>query len=223
MDSPDMMRVSQGDYRDESGRTADDRMIRETLISTLSAEANAAEHTVLIHELGLLGGAGRIDVARVTDSSLDGYEIKSDRDDWSQLGRQIRIYNQVLDRITLVTGSRLAPEARERIPHWWGIRRWSGTSETNELATLRKARANPEINARAIAELLWHEDATAILNDHGLLDGVRGRPRRILWDKLALHLSADRIRAAVRKALRNRRYPYASGRTRQVNVPANLH
>ena len=128
-------------------------MIRETLISTLSAEANAAEHTVLIHELGLLGGIGRIDVARVTDSRLDGYEIKSDRDDWSQLGKQIRIYNQVLDRITLVTGPKLAPEARERIPHWWGIRRWTGTSETNEIATLRKARGEPR---RSTREQSWN-------------------------------------------------------------------
>ncbi len=122
-----------------------------------------------------------------------------------------------------MTGPRLAPEAKERIPHWWGIRQWKRTSETNEITTVREARANPEVNPRAVVELLWHRDAAALLNDHGLLDGVRGKPRRILWDKLALHLSADQIRAAVRKALRNRRYPNASGRTRQVDVPANLH
>ena len=218
-----MMRVPEGDYREDSSTRANDRMIRATLISTLSREANRAGHAVLIHELGLLRGAGRIDVARVTDSRFDGYEIKSDRDNWSQLGTQIRIYNQVLDRITLVTEPRLAPEAKERIPHWWGIRQWNQTSETNEIATLREARANPDVNPRAVVELLWHQDAAALLNHHGLLDGVRSKPRRILWDKLALHLSADQIRAAVRKALRNRRYPNASGRTRQVDVPANLH
>ena len=56
-----------------------------------------------------------------------------------------------------MTGPRLAPEAKERIPHWWGIRQWKRTSETNEITTVREARANPEVNPRAVVELLCIE------------------------------------------------------------------
>ena len=68
-----------------------------------------------MHELGLREGRARIDVAVVTHQS-HGYEIKSDRDGIERLEHQVLIYGAVLDRVTLVAGTRTAGRAAERIP-----------------------------------------------------------------------------------------------------------
>ena len=92
-----------------------DEAIREALITRLGRRLGKRERTTVMHELGLREGRARIDIAVVTDR-LHGYEIKSDRDDASRLGRQILIYGAVLDRVTLVAGSKAARWALKRIP-----------------------------------------------------------------------------------------------------------
>jgi hypothetical protein len=171
--------------------------LRDHLLRRHASEAD----TVLIEELGLRRGQVRVDLA-VVNGSLHGFEIKSDRDSLRRLAVQVDLYSQVLDRATLVVGERFAPLATSLVPAWWGVVRVSSRPTGLEFTTLRRSRLNPQRNARALAELLWSGQALALLEDRGAARGMRGKPRRVLWDRVCECASVDEIAAAVRNRLK---------------------
>jgi hypothetical protein len=173
--------------------------LRDYLLRQHATEAD----TVLIEELGLRRGKVRVDLA-VVNGSLHGFEIKSDRDSLRRLSAQVDLYSQVLDRATLVVGERFAPHATSRVPTWWGLMRVSPRGCRLQFTTLRRARLNPQRNARVLAEFLWAEHALQLLEERGTARGMRGKPRRILWDRVCECLSVDEIAAAVRDRLKAR-------------------
>jgi hypothetical protein len=171
--------------------------LRERL---LRRHANDAD-TVLIEELGLRRGSVRVDLA-VVNGSLHGFEIKSDRDTLKRLAGQVELYSQVFDRATLVVGERFAPLATSLVPEWWGIVRVSRKRSVLRFTTLRRSRVNPERNVRVLAELLWAAHVLALLEERGTAKGVRGKPRRLLWDRLCESFSVNEIATAVRERLK---------------------
>jgi hypothetical protein len=171
--------------------------LRELL---LRRHANDAD-TVLIEELGIRRGSVRVDLA-VVNGSLHGFEIKSDRDTLKRLAGQVELYSQVLDRATLVVGERFAPLATSLVPEWWGILRVSRKRSGLRFTMLRRSRVNPERNVRVLAELLWSAHVLALLEERGAAKGVRGKPRRLLWDRLCESFSVNEIAAAVRERLK---------------------
>jgi len=157
--------------------------------------------TVLVEELGLCRGQVRVDLA-VVNGSLHGFEIKSDRDSLRRLSVQVDVYSQVLDRATLVVGDRFAPLAASLVPPWWGIVRVSRKASGLRFTTVRRARSNPHRSARVLAELLWSAQALELLERRGAAKGMRGKPRRVLWDRVCECFSVDEIAEAVRRRLK---------------------
>src|SRR6266545_1019727 len=96
-------------------RNPGDLEIRSLLRSTLFQRHAAQSNTVIIEELGVCRGQARIDLS-VINGSLHGYEIKSDRDSLQRLRNQAELYGKVVDRATLVLGSRHLPEACSILP-----------------------------------------------------------------------------------------------------------
>lgn len=178
-----------------------DAMIRPVLRDRLRRQHAEEADTVLIEELGLCRGRVRVDLA-VVNGSLHGFEIKSDRDSLKRLATQVDLYSQVLDRATLVVGERFAPLATSLVPEWWGVVRVSSKPTGLRFTTLRRSRLNPQRNARMLAELLWSGQALALLEEHGAARGMRGKPRRVLWDRVCECLSVGEIAAAVRDRLK---------------------
>jgi hypothetical protein len=179
-----------------------DRAIRTALKPRLIAEQTHAD-TVLFEELGLCRGLVRADIA-VVNGSLHGYEIKSDLDSLRRLRNQVDVYSKVLDYATLVVGDRLLDEAVKVIPESWGVLHAHLGAEDLEFKTIRNARQNSGRDPRALAELLWFEEAVALLQKFDALRGVRGKPRRILWDRISERVRIEDIAAAVRDALKSR-------------------
>ena len=77
-------------------------------------------NTLVIDELVIKYGKNRADIA-VINENLIGYEIKSDEDTLNRLTGQIKAYNDVFDKATLVVGERYSRQIKEKIPDWWGI------------------------------------------------------------------------------------------------------
>lgn len=171
--------------------------LREHLLRHHAHEAD----TVLIEELGLGRGKVRVDLA-VVNGSLHGFEIKSDRDSLRRLAVQVDLYSQVLDRATLVVGERFAARATSLVPMWWGVVRVSSKPSGLRFSTLRRAKLNPQRNARVLAELIWSDQALALLEERGAARGMKGKPRRHLWDRICECLTVDEIAAAVRNRLK---------------------
>jgi hypothetical protein len=137
----------------------------------------------IVNEMGLCMGATRVDVA-VINGSLHGYEIKSDSDTLARLPSQVTLYNRVLDYSTIVCGPRYLERITSMVPAWWGITEAVGDSGRCRLVRRRAPRRNPACEPLAIAQLLWRDEAAALLVRHG--QPVRTRDTRwMLWDRLA--------------------------------------
>lgn len=181
-----------------------DPEIRPALRQRVLAPHNGDPDTMVIEELGLCRGLVRVDLA-VVNGIIHGYEIKSDRDSLHRLEGQVDLYSKVLDRATLVTSERHLDAALRLLPSWWGVQRVEPTpSGSPGLKTVRRGRPNSGMDARALVELLWLEDALELLEDHNAARGVRGKPRRFVWDRVCEAIDIEVIAATVRAKLKAR-------------------
>jgi hypothetical protein len=182
----------------------DDRQIRVPLRQFLCEEYCNDPDTVVIEELGLRHGYCRVDLA-VVNGCLHGFEIKSDRDTFRRLARQAETYNRVLDFITVVVGERHAGEVLAVCPQWWGIQlakfdRLDGM----RFIQVREPSENPSPDKLAIAKLLWRQEALAFLEKLGAAKGLRSKPRRFIYFRLAEVSGIEALCSYVRDRLRDR-------------------
>jgi hypothetical protein len=160
-----------------------DDHVRTTLKQELLAHYSNDLNTLILDELGLKHGATRIDIA-VISTTLHGYEIKSEKDTLKRLPDQARIYNSVLDRITLVVAYRHAYEAFQIIPEWWGVKLAHMEPDGVVISDARDPGENPMLDVLAIAKLLWRDEAVAFLEEMGAVDGVRSKPRAAIYKRI---------------------------------------
>ena len=160
------------------------------------------------------------DPLRVRTFATGCYEIKSDRDDASRLGRQVFIYSAVLDRATLVAGTRASRWALGQIPAWWEVIEAENGRHGVKLTRRRAGRRNPEARSRALIELLWRDETLSLLRHHGIERGVTSKPRGTMWNRAAALLDDETIRRAVADALHARDYRNGWGGTRRVDLKA---
>ena len=180
-----------------------DQAIRKVLRSNLIARHSEEVDTVIVEELGVCRGQVRVDVA-VVNGALHGYEIKSDRDSLRRLSIQAEFYGKVLDRATLVVGNHHLNDAPDLVPSWWGVLHVQMGAGVPRFKVVRRGRKNPGKDPRALVELLWREEAIALLEERKAAHGVRGKPRWRIWDRICECFSIDEIAAAVRAGLKTR-------------------
>ena len=181
-----------------------DPEIRPSLRQRVMAPHLGDQDTVIIEELAVCRGLVRVDLA-VVNGIIHGYEIKSDRDSLHRLEGQVNLYSKVLDRATLVTSKRHLDAATKLLPSWWGIQLVEATLDGSPcLKTVRRGRLNTGLDARALVEFLWLEDALELLVEHGAVRGVRGKPRRFVWDRVCESIDLELIAATVRAKLKAR-------------------
>ena len=181
-----------------------DLHIRRALKSEVLARWIDDPGTLVVDELGLRHGAIRIDLA-VLNGTLHGYEIKSDRDTFDRLPNQAKAYNSVFDRITLVVGNQLYRKALRIVPQWWGVKiAEMGLRGGIRFRHVRRSRNNPAPDSLAIAKLLWREEALLLLEDLGTADGLRNKPRAIIYSRLAEVVDPRQLRTIVRQRLKCR-------------------
>lgn len=156
----------------------------------------------IVSEMCLCLGATRVDVA-VINGSLHGYEIKSDRDTLNRLPAQVELYNKVLDYSTIVCGPRYASKISDLVPDWWGVVEvHAAEDDAVVLRSRRKPRKNGICDPLAIAQLLWRDEAAALLIGRG--ETVKRRETRWnLWDRLATWPLRD-LQLCVRSQLKVR-------------------
>ena len=186
--------------QDSTFRDAD---IRQALRSWLLVKHAAEADTVVIEELGVCRGQVRIDLA-VVNRRFHGYEIKSDRDSLRRLDGQVDMYSKVVDRATIVVGDRHFTETLNTVPRWWGVLRFESGPKGPRFKTVRRGRNNPRRDPRSLVELLWLDDAITLLTRRNLARGVRGKPRRIVWNRVCEHFKVQEIAETVRAQLKVR-------------------
>jgi len=177
--------------------------IRNALKTHLLTTNAKGSDSIVIEELGLSRGHVRADIALV-NGHLHGYEIKSDRDNFRRLSRQVELYSKVFDFATLVVGDRFIQSAKHAVPGWWGLLHVSQGATGLQFKTLRRCRMNPQRDVRVLAELIWASEALKLLDERNVAKGVRGKPRRVLWERICQHYRLDEVALAVRENLKAR-------------------
>jgi hypothetical protein len=180
-----------------------DADIRTALLERLRRRHGAEKDVAFLEEVGLCRGKVFVDVA-VVNGRIHGYEIKSDRDSLRRLKGQVVLYGRVLDRASLVVGTTHLDDALAAVPQWWEIQVAELGRTGVRLKRVRFGHPNPERESRAIVELLWLDDAMALLETRGAARGFRGRPRREVWDRVCELYSIAEISNAVRHRLKAR-------------------
>lgn len=188
-----------------------DSEIRQALRSWLRAIYADDADSVVIEELGICRGQARIDLA-VINGVIHGYEIKSDRDSLRRLGNQMDFYSKVLDKATLVVGDRYLTDVLSIVPGWWGILNVKSGRNGPRFESVRCSRDNPRQDPRSLVELLWLDDAVALLAEREAARGVRGKSRRVVWDRVCEQFALHEIAASVRGHLKARATQQAASR-----------
>jgi hypothetical protein len=179
-----------------------DRDVRESLLRHLH-ERHPEPDTLFVDELDL-GGLVRVDVAAV-NGSLWGYEIKSAKDTLRRLPLQVEVYSRVLDHAALVVADRHHDHALNLLPEWWQVYVAAAAYDGQvELELERHGGRNPDVDPFQLAQLLWRDEALAELAERGLDRGVRSKPRRIIWQRLAGNVELDELQRTVRTRLKLR-------------------
>lgn len=158
----------------------------------------------VIDEMGLMEGAFRVDVA-VINGRLHGYEIKSALDTLERLPLQQASYNKVFDRLTLVVDERHAKEAVRIVPQCWGLIVASQKNGAPHLDEIWGAMQNYKVDPYALCQLLWREEALAILRAKRLAGGgIWKGTRKAMWKRLAASIEPEELKYLVRETLKHR-------------------
>jgi hypothetical protein len=180
-----------------------DATIRQAIRSRLAA-SHAGEDAVIVDELKVSLGSGRLDVA-VINGRIDGYEIKSDRDTLDRLTRQSVMFGAVADRMTLVVGQRHLQRSLGMVPDWWSVL-LSTTARDGSIRfkTVKRGRLNRSQDKIALIETLERDEIVAILAWANLDRGFQSANYKVLADRAAASMSRDQIALSVKKMLKIR-------------------
>jgi len=185
--------------------TMNDTQIREGLHKKLLKRHHICKDTLVVNELGLRHGTNRADIV-VINGNLVGYEIKSDKDSLHRLKEQVPAYTSVFDWSSVVVGTRHKTVIESLVPDNWGvIVSYQGPRGGVHFETLRVARRNQAVDPFAIAQLLWRDEAVAILAEKDVPARVLRQCRSVLYKHLVEMLSLSELQSRVRAFLKNRR------------------
>lgn len=178
--------------------------IRQALhLQVIEPEYLAKPGARAVDELVLLGGKNRVDLA-VLDDEFHAFEIKSANDNLDRLPEQQKCYNRFFDRISLVVDERHVARAVSIVPPSWGLISVSKSGEQATFNQIWPARRNYALDPLSLSQLLWRDEAIAVLAKHNLARGLRSKPRKILWKAIAEKLPAAVVRDEVRESLKAR-------------------
>ena len=182
-----------------------DQDVRRAVRRQLDAKYGHDPKSRIVEEMGIWSGSVRIDLA-VINGELCGYELKSDRDTLQRLPFQAALYSKVFDRVELIVGSRHAEHAAKLVPDWWRVTIASMVGDQVKLKMLRNrpGRRNRNVDPLLVAQLLWKNEALAILESRCAARGYKGKRIREIHGRLAEVLTTEELRHEVRAALKQR-------------------
>ena len=182
-----------------------DPQIREAFHRKVLQLHHKSADTLVINELGLEHGTCRADIA-VVNGDLIGYEIKSDVDSLKRLNSQVNTYNAVFDLASIILTARHLEDAMAIVPYWWGIVLTKVNSrEQICFEYLRSPQKNIKTKDYSIAQLLWRDEAQAILIKLGVHGAELRKNRGLLYTDIISMLTPDDLRYTVREYLKKRR------------------
>jgi hypothetical protein len=181
-----------------------DNIVRLAFHRSILKSQHESADVVVVDELGLKNGLIRADIA-VLNGKLIGYEIKTNSDNLSRLPNQIKAYNEVFDKIYIITGDKHLQSVLEYVPEWWGIFLITDCpTGSYNFKRCRKAKKNNQRNAFGIAQLLWKDEVVEILTCV-LKNKLKSKvTKEELYEALSNKYTPSRLSSLVLKYLKSR-------------------
>jgi hypothetical protein len=107
------------------------------------------------------------------------------------------------------------------IPSWWGVRVATPAPTGVYLQQERMSCQNPQLDSLLVAQLLWKDEALAVLERHQLAKGYRARRVKDIHLHLARSLPAAVLGEEVRKSLKCRERWLGQTRSNPLDVPVH--
>jgi hypothetical protein len=181
-----------------------DPQIRAALHKQKLKRLHARPDTLIVDELGLAHADVIVDVA-VINGHLHGFEIKSAADSLSRLPRQIQVYEECLEKLTIVCDRKHLRGVSELAPDWCGVLQVTkGTRGGIVFETVRSPKLNPHVRADRLAHLLWRPEVVDLLRTLDIPPKLLRQPRKQLYACLAEHFTTREITAFIRQSMGNR-------------------
>ena len=169
----------------EKNQKLNDPKIRKYLKKKVLHNHLANPDILVLDECGLRHGSAIIDILVISDN-LEGFEIKSDVDSLHRLKNQSKIFSDTLDKMTLVVGQKLIEGAMKIIPDWWGVKLVTRETDGNiKFDTIKSSTLNFNVDILSAVKLLWKDEALDILKDVDPNHGVRWKPKKEIYLRLA--------------------------------------
>jgi hypothetical protein len=182
-----------------------DAEIRQNFHMKRLRRQHTQKDTLVIDELGLNHGKCRADIA-VVNGHFVGYEIKSNSDSLRRLKEQVKSYNAIFDKVSVIVGDRYIDSIRKHVPEWWGvIVSVRGPRGAVNFDIIREAQINKNIDPISIAQLLWRDEAAEILSQKKLPPKILRQPRAVLYEYLIDKLNISELRKFVREYFKKRK------------------
>jgi hypothetical protein len=179
--------------------------IRQNFHKKKLQRQHAQKDTLVIDELGLNHGKCRADIA-VVNGHFIGYEIKSNKDSLRRLDEQIKSYNTVFDKVSVIVGDRYINSIQKHIPDWWGvIMSIRGPRGAVNFDLIREAQINKNVDPISVAQLLWRNEVEEILHQKKLPPKKLRQPRAVLYEYLIDLLDIYELRKLVRDYFKKRK------------------
>ncbi len=187
----------------------DDPAMREILFDTIEQPYERRGLPYRIYE-ELVIGKSRADAILVTEDSIVGFEIKSDRDRLDRLEKQVKNYERFCDYCYIVTGLHYIDRIEEEVPEHWGIYDILEDEDGGlHIEILREAKRNPKerptTKLKNQMNLLWRLELMEIIYNHGIR-GYSKRNKHKLRDLIVEKLGKEESKRLTCEELLNRDY-----------------
>lgn len=147
----------------------------------------------------------RADAVMVLPDKLVGIEIKSDADNYSRLGGQIKGYNKFCDLNYVVIGSSHTKGIHNHVPEWWGIISVEQIGDEIKLSLIREAKNNPDVKLEFKLKLLWRSELAHIQKRLGM-PKYAGKGKDFVRKKMIERASASVLHQEISEELFERNY-----------------
>lgn len=168
-----------------------DKQIRKALKSYLSGAA--INPKLIVDELSVHNGNARVDVVAFYDYP-HSFEIKSDRDNFSRLTRQIAYYDYTFKKNNLVTTAKYIDKAFQHIPKHWGI--WLAGTQNESIVDIkccRKAKINREWSPEKALLTLWKSELVTLNSLITESKAPKSSSRAVLASKLGKEVNKSTL------------------------------
>lgn len=126
-------------------------------------------------------------------------------DTLERLPRQLSIYSDSLQKLTLVVATRHLDATAAMVAEWCGlIEIQAGPRGGISFVSHRRAFLNPNLDPFVLAHLLWRQEAQQLLLSYGASNAEVNAPRKQLYQMLAKQLSVRELAVAIKEAMVSR-------------------